>query len=277
MQDSEIPSTSFLTYQDMLQHELLERKKRNTSYSLRSFAKTIGVSAPYLSQILRSQRKVSFELAHTIGLKLKWNRTQRNLFLDLVRLEKADDPLLRADLLAKIESSDPFMEFKQLSIDRFRLVSNWEHFAIAELINCLGNKTTPSRLASRLNLSQTQVEAALERLIRVGIVTEKKNGTLALTNPFYGIPSVPSQAIRTFHRSHLKKASHALEKQAHHERDFSGITLAVKKSHLPEIKELIRDFMTKINTVCAKQSPSDSVYQLAVQFYRLDQEDHDEK
>ncbi len=55
------------TFKDLLIAELQERQKRNSSYSLRAFARFLGMDHSRLSKILRGERPVSWGLARQLG------------------------------------------------------------------------------------------------------------------------------------------------------------------------------------------------------------------
>lgn len=51
--------------------ELEDRRSKNPSYSLRSFARDIGMDASHLSGFLRGRRRISAHTAERIFLRLK--------------------------------------------------------------------------------------------------------------------------------------------------------------------------------------------------------------
>jgi plasmid maintenance system antidote protein VapI len=57
--------------QDIIAKAFEERKQRNPNYSLRAFARDVGISAAQLSRILRGQREISTEQACKIAFSLK--------------------------------------------------------------------------------------------------------------------------------------------------------------------------------------------------------------
>ena len=111
---------------------------------------------------------------------------------------------------------------------------------------------------------------AIERLIRIGLL-KREAGLLKKSRANYRVGAVPSSAIRQFHKEHLKKAAVAIEAQPVETRDFSGTTFAINPKKLPRAKALIRRFQNELMELLENGDRS-SVYHLAVQLYRLDQE-----
>jgi len=55
------------SFKELLIIELLERQQRNSSYSLRAFARYLGMDHSRLSKIMRGERPVSWALARQLG------------------------------------------------------------------------------------------------------------------------------------------------------------------------------------------------------------------
>jgi len=74
--------TSFLAF---LRAELARRCARNESYSLRAFARQLGVDHATLSQILRGRRELTPEMIERLGRELDVSDTLRKAFVDEAR------------------------------------------------------------------------------------------------------------------------------------------------------------------------------------------------
>ncbi len=257
-----------LDYRPLLKWELQERQRKNSSYSLRAFAKFLGVSPGYLSQVLQKQRTLSESAALKFAKKFRWNLRRQKLFLSLVRYRRVPSEESREALLQQAEALAE-LEYLELRQDQFELIAGWEHFALAELVGLGGFSPDPVWVSRRLGISRQQAHEAIERLRKVGILVEE-NGKLMKSQSNYRIQDAPIEAIGNFHETHLKKASLAQDKQPLAARDISGTTVAFDKSRLPEVRQLIREFQEKLDTFCGQSGVPDSVYHLAVQFYRLD-------
>ncbi len=114
----ETRSQDFKSY---LQEELVLRCKRNPSYSLRSFSKAVGVSPSFLSKILNGQRRITDEVFEKIATNLNLEPAIRTAF---VREAKP--------------SSDSEMNFHNLQLEYFKIISDWYHYALIELTNLDG-------------------------------------------------------------------------------------------------------------------------------------------
>jgi uncharacterized protein (TIGR02147 family) len=259
-----------LDFRLFLLDELEKRRRRNPSFSLRALAKKVGVSAPYLSQVLAGKRVLSDATGTRFANRLAWATPRRRAFIDLIRYRRAPNDETRELVLRRMRDLDE-VKFLELGQDQFRLIADSCHFAIAELTLVGGFSSDPDWIARRLGITRREAESALDRLKRVGVL-EARGDEVRKTQGHFRIKDVPSEAIRAFHQGNLAKAAVALEKQSYDSRDFSGATLAVNQADLPEIKRMIRSFRQRLNRYAESRPGADSVYQLSVQLFRLDQE-----
>jgi uncharacterized protein (TIGR02147 family) len=262
-----------LDYRFLLKQEFQLRRQKNAAYSLRAFAQSLDLSAAYLSQIFSGKRTLSEAAAQTISEKFRWSHKRRQIFFSLVRYTRAQDSQSKARILEQLQDLSE-VEFFELKQDQFQLISEWFHFAIVELSDVKGFRPEADWIAKRLGITSGQADEAVKRLLRLGLL-KKSGGVLKKAEPFHRIKAVPSAAIRTFHQTNLQRAGEALKNQDFSVRDFSGTTVAINKKNIVEVKQLIQEFRDKLNRFCAKSDEPDAVYQLAVQFFRVDQKSNE--
>ncbi len=260
-----------LSYQNILSDEYLRRHSKNPAYSMRSFARDLGLSQSFLSQVLNKKRKLSDEAGLVISEKLKLRGIRRNLFVNLVRCEKISDPQGKRILEAEIEKLlQRQTNFKPLAEDVFNAVADWHYFAILELTVLKGFKSDLLWISKKLKIPLVEVKMAIECLLRMGLLT-KVNGTFVKTEKNYIFENVPSKAIRKHHRDTLGLAHKALEEQDVDQREFFTVVFPMDPIKLKEVKRKIRAFSEEMTTEMQNSEPK-SVYKLAIQFFRLDQE-----
>ncbi len=239
---------------EYLVKELSQRSKKNPAYSLRSFAKSIGINSGVLSAILNKKRPLTVSTAKKI--------------IDALNL----DSKTRSKLLQSLVSAEPQEtqgSYHSLSEDLFQAVQNWEHFAILSMLESKSTALTPRAIAQRLKISQATAMETLETLKRIGLI-KLEAGKLKPTHKNLSTThDIPSQALRHAHRQHLQKAIEALEDQSVDERDFSGVTMAISKKKLPIAKKLITQFRRDLCDLLEGGS-RDEVYRLNVQLFSLE-------
>jgi uncharacterized protein (TIGR02147 family) len=258
-------------YRALLSSELERRQARNAAYSARAFAKQIGVSAPFLAQLMRKERALSETKAQAVAAALGWSKPLQTLFVLLVRLEKAGGPEASAALREQIEAvrRRP-ADFESLDLDAFRLVSDWYHFAIVELCDAAAVPDDPDAVGARLNLDAESAKRAIARLKRIGLIVAR-DGRLHKAKANYATADVPSAAIRKFHLGSIEQAKRALVRQPIGDRDFSSVTMAIDPDRIARAKEMIRDFRRDLMAFL-EGGTRRAVYQMSVQLFRLDRE-----
>lgn len=263
-------------YRQILKEELNHRCEQNPRYSLRAFARDLELSPSRLSEILNEKQGLSRKAALKITKKLGLREEEAKHFCDLVSVkharshrEKEDAQLRLLQRQSEIEKD----EFFQLQLDAFKIISDWFHLGILELMNMKGFRSDERWISRRLGVSVIQVELAVERLIRVGLL-KKMNGQLLATKKEGWIPGgVPSESIRKFHRQVLQKAVEAISTQPVDQRILGTHFLALNKQDIKEAAKEIENFQLKFTRRFQSEQPKDSVYCIAMQLFKIAEEE----
>jgi uncharacterized protein (TIGR02147 family) len=265
-----------LNYRQILLRELASRTRRNPGYSLRAFARDLGIPAPKLSQALRGIKGFSAERAQAIAQRIPLSAEESELFVDLVESEHARSKVGKLQAQERLARKSKADGFAEIDLERFQIISDWFHFAILELTDVHDFDSSPRWISQRLGVSLAETEKAIERLLDFGLLSKTKKNTLKQTQTDLATPSgIPSRPLREQHSQLLQKADGALEKFTVNERDFSAITLAVSTADIPKAKILIKDFRRKFNGEMQKAPKKDRIYCISVQFFPLDQKKKD--
>lgn len=252
-------------YRHYLQGELVRRISANPRYSQRAFAKSLGLSPGELSEILSGKRRLTLKKALKIAKSMGLNSHETKHLLSLVENEVINDEA-ETVLVAQEEGR------KNLEMDLFNVVSEWYCFAILNLSECAGFAWSTTWIGKKLGISPLQVKVALERMMRVGLIEETKDGLRACEDFIFSPDGIPSQAIRNYHRAILQKASESLETQHLDEREITGLGFAVDPKHIPNIKKEIQQFRDMIAEKYSKGEKT-VVYQLELALFKLSEGD----
>ncbi|MBY0415559.1 MAG: TIGR02147 family protein [Bdellovibrionales bacterium] len=258
-------------YKDYLNDELVKRVGVNRAYSLRAFAKSLGLSSGELSEVLRGVRKLSVKSAMKISKSLNLTSRETKHLLGLVNKEHG----VISETLEDSEAS-PYKEVK-MNPDEFAIVNDWYHFAILNLADCKDFEWSFAWIAKKLNITSFEVKVAIDKMIKVGLIKKinYKNGDVSYkVNEDYVMSAegVSSQAVKNYHRQILMKAIDSLELQKIEERDITGIGMAIDEKDLAAIKKEISEFQ---DTLVEKYSKGkkERVYQLEVALFALSEKD----
>lgn len=234
---------------------LQQLQKNNSRFSLRAYAKRIGVSAGALSAMLNGKRTITKKMA------LK--------FVEKLSL----DPQEKSELIGSFQKSTlqkkNTIEYLKLTTDQFRLIADWEHFAILSLIKTKNFQSEPQWIATRLGVSITRVNQALTRLIDLKLVTRNSKGQLSRTkNNFRTSDDIIDFGLRKANDVSLDLARQSLYRDDIKDRDFSSITFAINPNKLAEAKILIRQCQDDLAHLLEAGSCTE-VYRFSCQLYPL--------
>lgn len=262
----------YMSYVDYLNDELVKRTSMNRAYSLRAFAKSLGLASGELSEILRGVRKLSLKSALKISKALGLTSRETKHLVSMVEVEQGKSFNGEQTKTNKT----PYNEAK-MSIDQFDIVSEWYHFAILNLADCMDFRWSFSWIAKKLNIKAFEVKIAIDKMINVGLIKKiaHKNGEVSykISEDFVmSTEGIPSKAIRNYHRQILLKAIDSLELQTVEERDITGIGIAIDKKDLAAIKKDISEFQDMLVEKYSKDK-KERVYQLEIALFALSEED----
>ena len=264
--------TKQFNYIDILKHQLETRSAKNSSYSLRAFARDLDLNPSRLSEILSKKKGLSLQAATTLAEKLGLNSEEKEFFLLSVKAQHA------RSLKAKDEATTtlnglmaPQKKIKQFKLQEIEQAYNWYHTAILELTELKDCQHTVEWFAKKLKLKKVIIKNALERLENIGWITFENGIYKSSYSESETTFDVPSDTIRKYHEEILKKAELSLMTDNVLEREFLNMTLAFSKEHMEEAKEAIRLFQKSFaDKFYPKEQDKDSVYQLSVHLFRLD-------
>jgi len=247
-------------YLSLLKEELVERQKKNPSYSLRSYADFLGIHPGTLSSVFNGKRTLPLTSADKITLRLGLSPKEKMDFLKSLATEKA-----KFKYLTQEEKE------KQVYLDEnnFKIIAQYEHYAIVTLMDVKDFQSNPIWIAKRLGLSLNRVEMALERLISAGLVIKDEAGNFKKTFSKLGTTiDILSPALQKAHLEDLDIAKEKLGRVDVHKRNYSSTTIAVNPAKMEKAKMVIYEFRQKMRALM-EQGDRSEVYQLCVQLFPL--------
>ncbi|MGZ3699532.1 MAG: DUF4423 domain-containing protein [Bdellovibrionota bacterium] len=258
----ETAASSHQNARQFLREELERRCQRNSKYSLRAFAKSLGVSHTILSMVLSGKRPLASRSRLAIAEKLGLDPIEKQNFLE------AGSPAHRALPRAEVTAA------QALSLDEFALIADWYHYGILSLLDTPGARWDCRWIASRLGITETQATLAMERLSRLKLV-KRVGGRWKQSGAPIRIDNRDSTAAtRKFHQQLLAKAAESLEQDPIEERDFRSMTFAVDPALLPYARTRIRDFRRQLVEELEARGNAKRVYTLAVQLFPVQKKEN---
>lgn len=247
-------------YLKKLKEDFSRKKRGNAFYSLRAYARDLGIHPSTLSQVLLGNRPLPLKNANRVLERLSLNAKERTLFVDSLGKRHAT-----IDQIPIPGRDERFL----LDEAYFQIIAEWEHYAVLTLFDCAKFEPTLDHISERLHISKTRAEVVLDNLLQYGLLKRGANGALAKAHPSVRTTEdVASQALRASHRETLEIGKEKLQTVPMDLRDFSSMMVALDLSNLPKAKTVIREFRRKMLELLKTGKRTD-VYQLAIQFYPL--------
>jgi uncharacterized protein (TIGR02147 family) len=256
-------------YRDYLRREFDARSRANERYSLSIFARDLGLAPSRLSEILSDKQGISREVAARIAALIKLKQDDAEYFCDLVEVEHARSAEKRKLAKVRLEERELDSTYWTLQNDAFHLIADWYHFAILQLVEMKSFNRNSRWIALTLGISRGEAEAAVARLVRLGVLVENKTRLNRSKDFVATTDGVPSSAIRKFHRQVLEKAIVALDKQSIEQRNYSSNFVTISKTDLPRAKDMMKRFRRRFVSELSANDEKDGVYCLSMQFFEL--------
>ena len=241
------------------------RKSRNPNYSLRAFAKFLGISKTALSAVLSGRRRFSRKAVETISRKLMLSPAQKNIFSKQMQDARTNNH----DNTDQVD----VREYLLLQEDRFKLISDWFYMGVLLLAQLPDHKADAKWIADRLGISEIEAHSALGVLARLGLI-DIRAGRIVRTSPAVSVPGgKPSESIRKYHRQNLRKAEIALDEEPVSRRIFNSICIPTRPERLKEAARIMDEFQEKMSALASDDRATD-IYTLAIQFFPITKQEN---
>lgn len=244
----------------MLQLEFERRVAKNPRYSLRAYAKTLGIYHATLSALMSGARPFTLKSARSISVALGLSPTAVAEFANETPAAKRKAALL----------IDPVAD------DEYSLEANWRHDALLECLQLPKQSHDTRSLAASLGFTVAEVMSSLQLLERRRMIKRSTDGSwrpvARNTSNILGQLET-SAARRRYQKELLEKSQTALEEIAIEKRDHTSITMTIDEEDMPELKEIIRDYRRKVMAFAQRKGAKPNhVYQLQISLFPLTKE-----
>lgn len=250
-------ATSKINLVAELKKEFVKRCKKNSSYSMRSFARYLDIDQSLLSKIMSEKRALSRSVLEKILPKLNLSAAQMN---QLLKRKSPSIGILR-------------LQYQSVTDDELSFLGDWYHFSLLELMKTRDFESDEDWIAKRLGLHKIQVQDALDRLMRLKLVA-RKNGKYILlsSNNQWNNTLSTTRARQKLQKSVLEQSSWALENIDFSLRDHGSVTVAIRKNRVQDFKQKLKQVRDELDSYfqpIEDASQFDEVYQLSISFFPI--------
>ncbi len=259
----------FSNYRLFLNNYAESKKKFNVHWSKSQWAKKLGLKGTAsLTMILNGERKPGKKITSAFVNYFKFNKREKDFFLNLIELEKTSDESLTKNLiLNELEKLYPYKNFELFNSEHFKLFSSWEPIVLRRLAFFKNFKFDLDQIYKGLQfkISKHQIKKIINSLESFGLL-EIKNGTICTEKSNLKTTNdIPQEAIKKFHESAIENSLSSIRKLPVEKRELQSLTLEFESKDIALAKQEIRNFIDSFNTKFKTINPN-SIYQLNLQF-----------
>lgn len=250
---------------NLLESEYLKRKRFNSQYSKRAFAKYLDINSGTLNSILNGDRKIPISSLKNIIEKLELTPTKAERLIQSQQL--------RGRRLKKMteEFSESFSKklIDDSSDNGYHILAHWEHYAILSLIDTDDFISDHNWIAKRLRLKIQLVAQALERLENENLISTDESGKYYCTYSRINTPQgITSKALQIAHHEELELAKANMNSCTVDKRHYASETMAIDPENMEHAHKLINEFREKMKELMSTEKKKE-VYLLAIQLFPL--------
>jgi len=214
-----------------------------------------------LTLVLQEKRPLPQKNLKYILEHLEMSPTEESIFSESLSKKRSK--------LDQIEISNQYMNRFILEESNYKVLAEWEHYAVITLMETEGFSSTEEHISKRLNIEISRVKVVLKNLEIAKLISISQEGELKiLKGPLRTTEDISSKALRVSHKETLDMSKNKLDEVEVELRDFSSMTIAVDPKKIPDAKAIIREFRKKMASLL-RDGDKTEVYQMAIQLYPL--------
>lgn len=242
-------------YSQKISEEFERRKNKNSRYSLRAFARYLGLNPGTLSQVLSGQRGIPEYQASGLCEKLGLNESETAEFMQSL------DPKIHA-----LEDS-PLICAEELQ----PILEEWEYFVILGTLRLKDFESSSPWISSKTDIPVIRVEECISYLMGLGLVVKDEQGRWVRAHKsLRSTHDIPSHSIRASHLSNIELSQQKLCLPVD-KRDYSFSTVALDQKSFLKLKKMTLKFRNELFNL-AESSSAETLYRVSIQCFPLTKE-----
>lgn len=236
-----------------LRKEYSLKTEGNGSYSLRAFARDLGVSHTLLNLIFKGERKVTDAFSKKA--------------LESISLSQESKEAMALGLKKNLT---PEEKFQKLSLSQASMMSDWVHYAILSLTEIEGFNWDHKWIASRLGIPPLKAATAMKRLEELNVLVTDEFGKMKQKSVKIVVDNNTAfDAGKKFNRGLMKKAIQSMDNCQFMHRDLSSTTFTLDPKYIPYAVSEIKKFRRKLSEDLETMGEQSEVYAITVQLFPL--------
>lgn len=265
------PVFEYLEYRDILKDAYEERKSSMPLFSYRMMGDRLGIDGSYLFRILQKDLHLPARCQPRAIEFLGISGRAAEYFMLLAAYQRERSARAKQTILEKALSLRD-VERSVLQDKELAFFREWWIVAVRCLLEVVGGRTNAKELAARLRpeVSEADVQKALDLLLELGLVRKASSGRLTLSQTHLtAVGSEKAKAVREFQKKMLTLAQESFERFPKGQRDVSTLSVAIDEKAYVDIRDMLRESRRQIQKRVEDASHPDRVMQIVMAFFPL--------
>lgn len=258
---------SFRDYVSFLNGIYNDIKEREFIYTQKDFGRELGLSEPRISSLLKGKEGISQKRAQQIARSLELSDKESEYFFNLVLSTSSKSKVMKSKALEYINLNFNRKNHYQ-PMESWKILEMQGHDIIWSLITIASDFSDLSKIAKIADISIAEVKDILVAFQDHGLIEMSFGKIKALKEHIAFGNSIPSQAIRSFHKDKLNKALESVDTQSTDKRVNESLTFTLNPKDLPLFRQKIEKFIDDF-LIDASLEDHTSVAGMSVCFYQI--------
>ena len=264
----------YLNSGQLLKDRFLKKKSKHPSFSIRAWAKSLGLSSHGpLQQILAGKRTLPKKYLPALKKSLGLNQRELDYLSNLIDFEKSKTEEEKSIFNNRMKKLRPKMsDVHILEVENYKYFENPLHSIIRTLMERKDFRPDPKWIQSTLvfKTSINEINEVINRLIDLGSIEKKGKKLIKNKRAIQNKADVPSAGVKKFHERMATIAAEEVFKQDVAEREYNSMSFNIKEDKVAEAKLRLREFVQDfISEFQANPDESELTYQINNQFFKL--------
>jgi uncharacterized protein (TIGR02147 family) len=250
----QVQSIGASDFRTFLEQELSRRNSANPNYSLRAFARDLGVDSSFLSKLLNGKRSMTARTIMSLAPRLALPEAEVQNFI-----QKANGRRRRYSV-----GGQDVQVYQEIEDHKYLQQLEWFHLAILEMVDIKNFQANATWIAERLSISPDQAQQALDALMSHGVLAQGEDGLWKneLNNHTMSGIKVPRAQL-------VKKQIYeqAMAVMPTGLGTHSTMTVACSESRYQEAVERITRFRRELSQFLNEPEEKEKVYQILISLF----------
>lgn len=250
-----------------------EKRKANERFSLRAWAKQLGLKSPTsLHAVIQGQRKIPLNYHEGLVSSLKLSDEESYYLLVLISYEHAKNDLQKLSFLEKLQVLRKYKNLSMHELANFEFLSDPFYTCLVEMTDLKDFQSEVSWIQknNRITKDANQIKCVLSNLLEEGYLQSNEDRVFKAHTHTTNVHDLANLGSQKYHRNTSLLAAESVQVQSVDEREFNSYSMNIESKNLDKIKASMREYVKRfIAEFEAPAGEGDSTYQLNLQFFSL--------